>query len=581
MPKFNTPPPAPVPDRVTAQGGAGFSRDPKAELFLLGVTNAVGEDTFYESAGARDKRFVDLVHDVTRSDPGWVRAYGAWLRSSGLMRSASIVLAAEYVAAGGPNGRELVASVLQRADEPAEMLAYWFATHGRKLPMAVKRGIADGVRRLYTERNMLRWDGNDKTYRWGDVIDLTHPKPVAEWQSWLFKYALDRRHNRNEPRLSAPHLPTLFRDRELMRLPAESRRPALRVAIEAGWSWERLGGWLPGGMDAEAWEAVIPNMGLMALTRNLRNLDQAGVENATASHVTARFGDLEEVRRSRQFPFRFLTAWKAVASTRWALALEWAMELATYNVPEFPGRTLVLVDVSGSMQNPIFTKNKGITPGATPMRWEAAAIFGLTVARRSTDADVFLFDTASYPYDTWRDPAASLLRMAGEIANRVGGGTDTLGAIARHYTPGLHDRVVILTDEQTGAGRDPWNARPSGQWDQVQALVKVPVVSFNLAGYEVAHSPEFRNWHTIGGMSDASFSVLAALDRHGRERWPWELDAVAEEYTPPHLLPDAPVATCSRCERETVDADLFGQEDRMTQPDGGPCGGTFSNPLDG
>ena len=30
-------------------------------------------------------------------------------------------------------------------------------------------------------------------------------------------------------------------------------------------------------MDAEAWEAVIPSMGVMALVRNLRNFDQAGI----------------------------------------------------------------------------------------------------------------------------------------------------------------------------------------------------------------------------------------------------------------------------------------------------------------
>ena len=66
------------------------------------------------------------------------------------MRSAAIVMAAEYVAAGGANGRAVIAAALQRPDEPAEMLGYWFTTHGRNVPMPVKRGVADAVRRLYT-----------------------------------------------------------------------------------------------------------------------------------------------------------------------------------------------------------------------------------------------------------------------------------------------------------------------------------------------------------------------------------------------------------------------------------------------
>jgi hypothetical protein len=47
---------------------------------------------------------------------------------------------------------------------------------------------------------------------------------------------------------------------------------------------------------------------------------------------------------------------------------------------------------------------------------------------------------------------------------------------------------------------------------------------------------------------------------------------------PYHLRLDAPpLAVCNRCERQTWDADLVGTEDRMTQPDGNPCGGRFES----
>jgi hypothetical protein len=42
-------------------------------------------------------------------------------------------------------------------------------------------------------------------------------------------------------------------------------------------------------------------------------------------------------------------------------------------------------------------------------------------------------------------------------------------------------------------------------------------------------------------------------------------------------LTDAPFASCGRCHRKTWDETEFGQEDRMTQPDGFPCGGRFSH----
>lgn len=545
MPKFNQPPAPPTHDTRTHEGGPGFTREAKSELFLLGAANAVGEDTFYEGGDKRDKRFVDLVREVTGQDPGWVRKFGAWLRAEGLMRSASIVLAAEYVAAGGPNGRELVDAVLQRPDEPAEMLAYWHQFHGRKLPMAVKRGVADAVGRLYTERNLLRYDGSGQAWRWGDVIELTHPKPVAPWQSWLFKYALDRRHNRADPRLSVPHLPTLARDQALIHLPTANRRASLRAAVDNGWSWERLGGWLPGGMDAQAWEAVEPNMGLMALTRNLRNFDRAGVSNAFAARVTARFADPDEVRRSRQFPIRFLTAWKAVRSTRWGLALEAAIDASTSNLPEFPGRTLVLIDVSPSMDDMLISKYKGKTPEATPMRYEAAAVFGLALAQRAERADVGLFDFSCERFAV--APGDSIMRMMEAVHERTrrGNGTDTLGAILTSYTN--HDRIVILTDEQTGRGAPFYNGHMSlhgygmvgdpAAWEQLQKVIKVPVITFNLGGYAVGHAPEFRNWHAFGGLSDAGYSLIGNLEARTRDRWPWDAPQAAVTAVPAHPEP--------------------------------------------
>src|SRR5690606_7218412 len=118
---------------------------------------------------------------------------------------------------------------------------------------------------------------------------------------------------------------------------------------DAGMTWEALAGWLQGPMDARAWEAVIPAMGYMALLRNLRNFDEAGVGDAVAQTVAARLADAEQVRRSRQFPFRFLAAYRAARSLRWAYPLERALGHSLANVPALPGRTLILVDRSGSM----------------------------------------------------------------------------------------------------------------------------------------------------------------------------------------------------------------------------------------
>lgn len=259
----------------THEGGLGFTRDAKSELFLLAVANMVGEATFYESAGDRDSRFAELVHAVALQDVDWLGRFIPWLRAEANLRSASLVAAAEAVkarlAAGAAGGnRALIRDACRRADEPGELLAYWTSRYGRALPKPVKRGLADAVAALYNERSLLKYDTETKGYRFGDVIDLVHPTAAADKpdQGELFAHALDRRHQRDKP--ISPRLAVLRAREQLMSLPVEARRDALLAdggparLRAAGMTWEALAGWLQGPLDAAAWEAIIPSMGYMA-----------------------------------------------------------------------------------------------------------------------------------------------------------------------------------------------------------------------------------------------------------------------------------------------------------------------------
>ncbi|OQR63240.1 RNA-binding protein [Streptomyces maremycinicus] len=500
----------------THEGGRGYERDARSELFLLAVANFVSQRTFYETGAARDDRYTTLVRELAVSDPSWTAGLLGWLRGEGNLRTAAVVGAAEYVkarlAAGvtaGPSNRQVVDSVLRRPDEPGELLAYWTATYGRSVPKPVKRGIADAVRRLYTSRSLLKYDTASKGYRFGDVLNLVHaaPDPDKPWQGELFRYALDRRHH---PDTAVPPASdrVLNTHRELMALPVEDRRAVVtsqagaeRLAT-AGMTWEALAGWLQGPMDRAAWEAVIPSMGAMAATRNLRNFDEAGVSDEVAARVAAKISDPAEVARSRQYPFRYLAAYQHAPSLRWAYPLERALGHSLANVPALPGRTLVLVDRSGSMFYARLSDRSELN------RADAAAIFGTALALRAADADLVEFGTSSNTI-TFRqeDSMLKILERFGDL-----GGTDTTEAVRRHYRG--HDRVLIVTDEQYAAGR---HGAPT---DQVPA--HVPVYTWNLAGHRAGHGPSGKgNRHTFGGLSDAAFRMVPLLEAADDTRWPW------------------------------------------------------------
>lgn len=514
------PPPRPrhrpaSPQLRTHEGGPAFVREPREELFLLAVGNFVSQQTFYESGEERDDRYTRLVRELAVQDPAWTAGLLRWLRGEGNMRTASLVGAAAYVrarlaagATGGPANRSVIDSVLQRADEPGELLAHWVSAYGRKVPQPVKRGIADAVRRLYTSRSLLKYDTPSKNFRFGDVLNLVHasPDPDKPWQGALFQYALDRRYH-PERAVPPPSDRLLTAHRALMESAPHERRAMVtgpggseRLAA-AGMTWESLAGWLHGPMDAAVWEAVIPTMGPMALLRNLRNFDEAGISDEVAARVAARLSDATEVARSRQFPFRYLAAHRHAPSQRWAVALERALAHSLANVPALPGRTLILVDRSDSMFWDTLSERSKLT------RADAAAVFGTALAMRAEQADLVEFGwrSAVVPFEPG-EPVLDVLKRFHSL-----GGTHTTKAVRTHYRE--HDRVLIVTDEQ--AAPDAPGAVP----EPVPA--DIPVYTWNLAGYRPAHGPTGPHRHTFGGLADAAFRMVGLIEAGREAAWPW------------------------------------------------------------
>jgi hypothetical protein len=566
MPKFNTNRVRPArtatgpiqtdpvaPPTPNHEGGTGWTRTPQSELFLLATTShditaasfyeggkpsvtgtvrrppAYGEEPMYGQTDPRINRFRHLVQQCAIVWPEWTHDFLVWLRTGANIRTAAVVGAVEaaraMVNAGIPGGRQVLADVLTRPDEPGEAIAYHLAVYGRKMPMPVKKGIRDAAQRLYSERSLLKWDTASHGVRFGDVLELCHPQGAASSKDPLYRYALDRRHGRDNVQQivgsgAFTALPTVYANIVLRSKLSEKvswDRVTPQNLIDAGMTWEdvlSLAG--PDVNKYYLWRNLIPAMGFMARLRNLRNFDEHSLTDADVADVLHMLTDEEQVRASRQLPLRFLSAHRAVSHLRWAYPLERALEFSLTNVPALPGNSLILVDTSGSM-------NEKLSAKSDLKRWDAAAAFGLAVARRCETAAVVSYSSAGWSSgQLWKQfpqiPGESLLTAIKRWQTGgyfIGGGTDTVGALKETFNPKVHHRVILLTDEQNQTGR-------YGATVDSVLPATTPLYTWNLSGYRTGHTVSNPYRITLGGLTDAMFQVIPMVERGISGTWPWE-----------------------------------------------------------
>lgn len=511
---------------LTHEGGAAYVSDSKSELFRLGVNLlAGGEDTYYENGKVRDKRFTDLVGQLAVSDPSWTFGFLTWLRDEGNIRTASILgsVAAIHsrLAAGSDEklptdvvsyNRAFAGHVPQRLDEVGELFAIWDHLYGKPYPQPLKRGAGDALSRLADEYSVMKYDTPSHEFRMADILGIAHVSANDPAQNALFGYAVANRYG-NPLGIEAAMLPMIAENIKLREEAVRNPKVLLDGARlkAAGFTWEDAlslaGNRVP---KDQLWNALIlgGNVGYMAMLRNLRNFQEAGISQEATDYVMHKLMDPAAVAKSRQFPFRFWSAYKNATGTQWAHPLEVAIQLSTANIPELTGSTLALIDTSGSMGATLSNKS-------TIRRDEAAAVFAAALAQKNPGkVDLHMF--ADYHAEVKTTRGGSILRTVSEVVQRngeVGWGTQTVPTVRALYNG--HDRVMIFTDGQSFAygGHTLDSSVPADKF----------VYGFDLAGYQHFDVPSGNGTrHQLAGLTDGTFRMVPLLERGRSAAWPWE-----------------------------------------------------------
>jgi 60 kDa SS-A/Ro ribonucleoprotein len=274
---------------VNHEGAKAFRMTPALELYTSVVTSSLS-DTFYEKSDARLVRIQELIR---KNDAQFVAKLAVYARERMYMRSMPLVLVTELakIHQGDNLVSRAVGRVVQRADEITELLAYYQMANQRKevkklnrLSKQIQKGLGDAFNR-FDEYQFSKYNRPNTAVKLKDALFLVHPKAKDEAQQLIFN------------KIAKDELKTAETWETTLSAVGQNDFENENSKIEA---------------KTQAWETLIMDgkLGYMAMLRNLRNIIEANVSQEAIEKVCATLSNARAVANSKQFPFRFLSAYR-------------------------------------------------------------------------------------------------------------------------------------------------------------------------------------------------------------------------------------------------------------------------------
>ena len=363
--------------------GGGFFNEPKyydsnrsfAAFYLELLTTGRISSKIVDEMGLTEqaREVLETATAVANGEtPEDLLIIAAWARDTdnGLkLRSTPQIMLA--LAAANPKTKPFVpkyaTAIIQRADEIRQVFGafrdLFMATpedektagtghkvraHRGSVPHSLRKALAHALA-TQSEYALLKYNGKDRP-TFADVLMMVGgSKEIGRYlekvtgekrPNWpvskaIFEYLVNGKY--------VDDLPPILDARRRFFDATSTAEVTLALVKEAGLTWENVVSHL--GSSKEVWELCIPIMGEMAITRNLRNFEEAGISESAWDQVYQRMLAVDD---TVQLPFRFFSAEREVSSTAAKSLLGRLLDRAVEKVADLPGVTMVLSDNSGS-----------------------------------------------------------------------------------------------------------------------------------------------------------------------------------------------------------------------------------------
>lgn len=409
------------------------------QLKRVVLSSMLWEDQLYLDG----KSHAELVQDLVAKVPAEkVAQLALAARSKFKLRHIPLLLVRELARSGNLKAQTLT-DTIQRPDEMGEFLSIYWKDGRTPVTNQIKKGLAACFNK-FNEYQLAKWDKNSAATRLRDVMFLSHPKPQNAEQAELFK------------RIAGNMLKTPYTWEVQLSAGADKCETFMRLMQEN-------------------------KLGALAFLRNLRNMVQSGVPEL----VIRSYASTLDV--SKVLPFRFIAAARIVP--QFEDMLEQMMFRALADVQKLPGKTVLVVDVSGSMFG---TK---ISAKSDLERFDAAAALAILCREICEQVEIYSFSDKAVRVAPRRGFA-----LAEAISSSQAHSGTLLGSAMQNIDQQTqYDRVIVFTDEQSYDR--PRSPRGKGY------LV-------NVASYQ--HGVNHSDWNEINGFSEAIMDYIQAFEHEGQ-----------------------------------------------------------------
>ncbi len=494
----------PVTDALNEERAPAYALSPKHQLAQYAATGCLNT-TFYASAAEQLAKVLELCAKI---DAEFVAKTAVFCRERSLMKDMPALLCAVLTV----KDRELLNVIFPRLIDNAKMLRNFVqilrsGAVGRKsLGTAPKRLVRDWLNARDPATLFKANVGQDPSLT--DIVRMVHPKPKDAASEALFGYFIGRDYRPEA-------LPEVVRAFEAFKKGESKALPdvpfQMLTALE---------------LDTAQWTAIARRAPWQMTRMNLNTFARHNVfcQPGMPELIADRLRDPAKVAKARVFPYQLLVAYTmAVANADIpeivCEALQDAMELATANVPEVPGKVFVFPDISGSMHSPVTGFRRGSTTAVRCI--DVAALVAATVLRKNPGAEVIPFESNVVKVSL--NPRDSVMTNAEKLAQLPCGGTNCSAPLAYlNQRRAIGDLVIYVSDNESWVDA-PHYGRFGGSATQTmkewahfrQRNPAARMVCIDIQPYGTAQMKQGADILNVGGFSDQVFDLIAEFARYG------------------------------------------------------------------